>query len=93
MAFQRRKSEAIGVKAALPGFIEPALASSIDKVPAGDRWITRSSSMATASKCIWPTRPSGSSLDATRLDASVQEGLARRLVHQSRNLCRGVVLE
>ena len=39
MAFQRRKTNAIGVKAALPDFIEPALASSIDKVPSGARWI------------------------------------------------------
>ena len=39
MAFQRRKPAAIGVKAPLPGFIEPALATSIEKVPSGDRWI------------------------------------------------------
>jgi bifunctional non-homologous end joining protein LigD len=39
VAFQRRKTEAIGVKAPLPGFIEPALASSIGKVPSGARWI------------------------------------------------------
>jgi bifunctional non-homologous end joining protein LigD len=39
MAFQRRKPPAIGVKAPLPGFIEPALATSIDKVPNGTRWI------------------------------------------------------
>jgi ATP-dependent DNA ligase len=39
MAFQRKKPAAIGVKAAYPGFIEPALASSIEKVPTGDRWI------------------------------------------------------
>jgi hypothetical protein len=39
VAFQRRKTEAIGVKAPLPGFIEPALASSIEKVPSGGRWI------------------------------------------------------
>jgi hypothetical protein len=37
--FQRKKPEPIGVKAPLPGFIEPALASSIGKVPSGDRWI------------------------------------------------------
>ncbi|WP_407170363.1 non-homologous end-joining DNA ligase [Bradyrhizobium sp. ORS 111] len=29
----------MGVKAPLPGFIEPALASSIEKVPSGERWI------------------------------------------------------
>lgn len=39
MAFQRKKPAAIGVKAAFPGFVEPALASSIEKVPAGERWI------------------------------------------------------
>jgi bifunctional non-homologous end joining protein LigD len=37
MAFQRKKPAAIGVKAPLP--IEPALASSIEKVPSGARWI------------------------------------------------------
>ncbi|MCK1513098.1 non-homologous end-joining DNA ligase [Bradyrhizobium sp. 190] len=39
MAFQRRKPAAIGVKAPLPGFIEPALASLVEKVPSGSRWI------------------------------------------------------
>src|SRR6195952_27038 len=39
MAFQRKKPAAIGVKAPLPGFIEPALATSIEKVPSGNRWI------------------------------------------------------
>lgn len=39
MAFQRKKPEAIGVKAPFPGFIEPELATSIDKVPSGARWI------------------------------------------------------
>jgi bifunctional non-homologous end joining protein LigD len=39
VAFQRKKPAAIGAKAAFPGFIEPALASSIEKVPAGTRWI------------------------------------------------------
>jgi bifunctional non-homologous end joining protein LigD len=39
VAFQRKKSAAIGAKAPFPGFIEPALASSINKVPSGDRWI------------------------------------------------------
>src|ERR1700709_1148961 len=39
MAFQRRKPAAIGGKAPFPGFIEPALATSIDKVPKGERWI------------------------------------------------------
>ena len=39
MLFQRKKPEGIGVKAPYPGFIEPALAMSVDKVPAGARWI------------------------------------------------------
>jgi bifunctional non-homologous end joining protein LigD len=36
---QRKKPAATGVKARYPGFIEPALATSIDKVPSGPRWI------------------------------------------------------
>jgi bifunctional non-homologous end joining protein LigD len=39
MAFQRKKPAAIGVKAPFPGYIEPALATSIEKTPNGDRWI------------------------------------------------------
>jgi ATP-dependent DNA ligase len=39
VAFQRKKPVAIGVKAPFPGFVEPALATSIEKVPSGDRWI------------------------------------------------------
>ena|SRR3989442_975872 len=39
MAFQRKKPAAIGTKAPYPGFIEPALATSVDKVLSGDRWI------------------------------------------------------
>ena len=39
MPFQRKKPAAIGIKAHFPGFIEPALALSIEKVPTGDRWI------------------------------------------------------
>lgn len=38
MALPRGKP-AIGVKAPFPGFVEPALASSIEKVPSGARWI------------------------------------------------------
>jgi ATP-dependent DNA ligase len=38
VAFQRKKAAAIGAKA-FPGFVEPALATSIEKVPSGDRWI------------------------------------------------------
>ncbi|MBP0112822.1 non-homologous end-joining DNA ligase [Bradyrhizobium vignae] len=39
MASQGRKPAAVGVKAPFPGFVEPALASSIEKVPSGARWI------------------------------------------------------
>ena len=39
MAFQRKKPAAVGVKAAYPGFIEPALAATIEKVPKGTRWV------------------------------------------------------
>jgi bifunctional non-homologous end joining protein LigD len=39
VAFQRQNPAAIGVKAHLPGFVEPALATSIERVPSGDRWI------------------------------------------------------
>jgi bifunctional non-homologous end joining protein LigD len=39
VAFQRKKSAAIGVKAPYPGFVEPALATTIERVPTGARWI------------------------------------------------------
>jgi bifunctional non-homologous end joining protein LigD len=39
VAFQRKKPAAIGTKAKYPGFIEPALASSIERVPSGERWV------------------------------------------------------
>ena len=40
MAFQRKKTgAALGEKAPFPAFVEPALASSIEKVPSGSRWI------------------------------------------------------
>src|SRR6202046_5253871 len=39
MARHRAQPPAIGAKPPYPGFVEPALASSIAKVPAGDRWI------------------------------------------------------
>ncbi|WP_029085184.1 RNA ligase family protein, partial [Bradyrhizobium sp. th.b2] len=38
MPFQRKKPEQIGTKALFPGFIAPALASPIEKVPSGTRW-------------------------------------------------------
>jgi bifunctional non-homologous end joining protein LigD len=39
MAFQRKTPATIGIKAKYPGFIEPELATSVDKVPSGQRWI------------------------------------------------------
>ncbi len=39
MAFQRMKPAAVGIKAPYPGFIAPALATSAEKVPSGERWI------------------------------------------------------
>ncbi|MCC8955365.1 DNA ligase [Bradyrhizobium sp. Pear77] len=39
MRFRRKKPEPIGTKALFPGFIAPALASPIEKVPSGSRWI------------------------------------------------------
>jgi bifunctional non-homologous end joining protein LigD len=39
VAFQRREPATIGVKGPLPAFIEPALTTSIETVPAGRRWI------------------------------------------------------
>jgi bifunctional non-homologous end joining protein LigD len=39
MPYQRTKPLTLGVKAAFPGFIPPALATRIDKPPTGDRWI------------------------------------------------------
>jgi bifunctional non-homologous end joining protein LigD len=39
VAVQQKKPATIGTKALFPGFIAPALASDIDKVPRGDRWI------------------------------------------------------
>jgi bifunctional non-homologous end joining protein LigD len=39
MPHPRPKPPAGGIKANYPGFIEPALATSIDKVPSGERWV------------------------------------------------------
>ena len=39
MAFQRKKPTTIGTKANYPGFVEPALATSVDRVPSGKRWL------------------------------------------------------
>jgi bifunctional non-homologous end joining protein LigD len=39
MAFQRKKLPAIGIKAAYPGFVRPALATKVERVPNGERWV------------------------------------------------------
>jgi bifunctional non-homologous end joining protein LigD len=39
MPYPRPKPPPGSVKAAFPGFIEPALANSIDRVPSGERWV------------------------------------------------------
>ena len=39
MAFRREKPVKIGVKAPFPGFVAPALATAVDTVPKGTRWI------------------------------------------------------
>jgi bifunctional non-homologous end joining protein LigD len=39
VVFQHKKPAAIGIKAPFPGFIAPALATAIGKVPSGERWI------------------------------------------------------
>ena len=53
VAFQRKNPAAIGVKANFPGFIEPALATSIEKVPGGER----TASSATMKGTHWAIRP------------------------------------
>ena len=58
MAFQRKKSAAIGIKAAFPGFIEPALATTIGKVPFGDRWLREIKFDGYGCRSISPTRRS-----------------------------------
>jgi ATP dependent DNA ligase domain len=81
VAFQRKKTEAIGIKAALPGFVDPALAFSIDKVPSGSRWIHEIKfdgyrvqvHLANEAVRIFTRRG---------LDAPFQEGRPRRLAHQ-----------
>jgi bifunctional non-homologous end joining protein LigD len=39
VAFLREKPAGAGIKAPYPGFVGPALATAVDKVPAGERWI------------------------------------------------------
>ena len=37
--FQRKKQPAVGTKSSYPGFIDSALATPIEKVPGGERWL------------------------------------------------------
>jgi bifunctional non-homologous end joining protein LigD len=39
MTYPRPKSPVGGIKAVFPGFIPPALPTSVDKVPSDERWI------------------------------------------------------
>jgi hypothetical protein len=39
VAFQRKKPAPLDTKAPYPSFIEPALATQVDRVPSGMRWI------------------------------------------------------
>ncbi len=83
VAFQRKKPAAIGDKAPYPGFIEPELATSIEKVPSGERWIheikfdgyrVQVHLRERGGQGVHPARP--------RLDQSLQEDRGRRLAHQ-----------
>jgi hypothetical protein len=58
MAFQRTKPAAIGIKAPFPGFIEPALATPIEKVPTGStRSIALQDDLADGAGGAQPHRP------------------------------------
>jgi len=37
VAFQRKRTPALGTKTPFPGFIEPTLATPVDRMPSGDR--------------------------------------------------------
>jgi hypothetical protein len=58
VAFQRKKAAAIGVKAPFLGFVEPALATSIERVPVGARWIHEIKFDGYRVQVIWSMRPS-----------------------------------
>jgi len=64
---------AIGSKARYPGFVEPALATSVDKVPSARAGFMRSSSMATGFRCISPTAQSQSSDAGATIGQSASE--------------------
>jgi hypothetical protein len=81
MAFQRKKPPAIGVKAPYPGFIEPALATSIDKVPKGERWIHEIKFDGSGCSFISQMKRSGLHPPRQRLDQTVQKSRGRGLAH------------
>jgi bifunctional non-homologous end joining protein LigD len=54
VAFQRKRPAKLGVKADFPGFIEPALATMIDKVPSGERWLHEIKFDGIGCRCISP---------------------------------------
>jgi len=39
MSRSRKPRSTVGIKAPYPGFVEPALATSVEKAPSGDRWV------------------------------------------------------
>ena len=55
MAFQRKKPAVIGIKAPFPDFIEPALATSVNKVPAATAGFTKSNLMAIVRSAVSST--------------------------------------
>jgi hypothetical protein len=71
VAFQRIKPAAIGTKAPFLGFIDPAMATSIEKVPVGE-------SLDPRDQIRWLPRPR---LYAPRLDQSIQENRIRCLAN------------
>jgi len=85
MAFQRKKPSAIGIKAAFPGFIEPALATSKRSQPA-TAGSTRLNSTAIGSRSISRMKRSRSTLGAamTGPSASGRSPTTRSQEHQDR---------
>ena len=85
MAFQREKPVKIGVKAPFPGFVDPALATAVDTVPNGERWIheikfdgyrVQVHLRERGHQGLHPARQ--------RLDQALQEDRRRRLAYQRR---------
>jgi hypothetical protein len=73
MAFQRKV--AIGVKAPYPSFIAPALATYIENVPGGERWVHQIKFDATDAQVHVATRRSRSSPVAATTGPSVSARL------------------